>query len=324
MVETGKAVKVMESKTKDEAVLRKYLLGSLSPQEQEEIDLWLLSCEDAYDLLEAAEDDLIDASLNGRLRGRDLDSFNSYFLAAPERQQKLRFSRAFKRAIEAFPQAAPEESGSRQPSTWLRFLDAFRPQPAFAFAASALIAILVIGSVWSVFKVAELQQELRSARDQVVTVVRDRDDLKRQLDESQTTARNLEAELRTLKAAPTTGKPAAEPVLLAVNLIPGITRSARDVSRITLTPATSLVRFSLALLDDNFPNYRVSLMNADMREIWSQDRLPATSSREGKAVVVNVPAQLLANGDYSFGLMGVSRPNNPENIARYYFHALRQ
>ena len=71
--------------TKDEAVLRKYLLGNMSPEEQEEIELWLMSNEDAYCLLEAAEDDLIDDLLSGRLAVRDLDRFQTYFLVALER-----------------------------------------------------------------------------------------------------------------------------------------------------------------------------------------------------------------------------------------------
>jgi anti-sigma factor RsiW len=84
-----------------EADLRKYLLGDASIQDQEKVDTWLMTDDEAYDLLEAAEDDLIDAALAGRLDRRDFQLFNDHFLAAPERQRKYQFSRSFLRAVDS-------------------------------------------------------------------------------------------------------------------------------------------------------------------------------------------------------------------------------
>jgi hypothetical protein len=297
---------------KDEAVLRKYLLGDMSPEEQEEIELWLMSNEDAYCLLEAAEDDLIDDSFAGRLAPRDLDRFQNHFLVAPERQRKLQFSRSFKRAIDAAAQPVRLEFPSRP-----GLLDFLRFRPALVYATSALIVILLTGNVWSLLKVAELQRELGSVTSQVTELGRDRDDLKRQLDESQAAA-------LALQAAIPPPKPSAAPVLLAMNLVPGITRSSNEIPTITLTSNASRVRFSLALLDDNFTVYRVSLMNADSREIWTENKVSPTAARDGKTIVLNVPAEVLSSGDFSFSLMGVPDSGTPESIARYYFRAVRQ
>jgi hypothetical protein len=297
---------------KDEAVLRKYLLGDMSSEEQEEIELWLMSNEDAYCLLEAAEDDLIDDSFAGRLAPRDLDRFQNHFLVAPERQRKLQFSRSFKRAIDTAAQPVRLEFPSRP-----GLLDFLRFRPAFVYATSALIVILLTGNVWSLLKVAELQRELHSVTNQVTELGRDRDDLKRQLDESQAAA-------LALQAAIPPPKPSAAPVLLAMNLVPGITRSSNEIPTITLTSNASSVRFSLALLDDNFTVYRVSLMNVDSREIWTQSKVSPTAARDGKTIVLNVPAEVLSSGDFSFSLMGVPDSGTPESIARYYFRAVRQ
>src|SRR5690242_8835376 len=94
----------------DEKALRRYLLGTASDAEQEVIDLWLLSEQDAYELLTAAEDDLIDDSLAGRLTRDDLQRFHDHFLMAPERQRKLQFSRAFQRLAGADQRAAGKPS----------------------------------------------------------------------------------------------------------------------------------------------------------------------------------------------------------------------
>jgi hypothetical protein len=40
--------------------------------------------------------------------------------------------------------------------------------------------------------------------------------------------------------------------------------------------------------------------------------------------VLNVPAEVLSSGDFSFSLMGVPDSGTPESIARYYFRAVRQ
>src|ERR1051326_3970847 len=88
-------------KTKDHQTLRKYLLGDMPVEEQEALELWLMSEEEAYDLVVAAEDDLIDDSLNGRLNEDEWKRFNELFLAAPERQRKLQFGRSFQRFIRA-------------------------------------------------------------------------------------------------------------------------------------------------------------------------------------------------------------------------------
>jgi hypothetical protein len=298
--------------TKDETVLRKYLLGDMSPEEQEEIELWLMSNEDAYCLLEAAEDDLIDDSFAGRLAPRDLDRFQNHFLVAPERQRKLQFSRTFRLAIDAAAQPVRLEFPSRP-----GLLDFLRFRPAFVYATSALIVILLTGNVWSLLKVTELQRELHSVTNQVTELGRDRDDLKRQLDESQAAA-------LALQAAIPPPKPSAAPVLLAMNLVPGITRSSNEIPTLTLTSNASRVRFSLALLDDNFTVYRVSLMNADSREIWTENKVSPTAARDGKTIVLNVPAEVLSSGDFSFSLMGVPDSGTPESIARYYFRAFRQ
>jgi hypothetical protein len=302
----------MDLRTKDEAVLRKYLLGDMSPEEQEEIEFWLMSNENAYDLLEAAEDDLIDDSLAGRLTTRDLDRFQNHFLVAPERHRKLQFSRSCRRAVDAAAQRAPVVLPSRP-----GLLDVLRYRPAFVYAVSALIVILLAGTVWSSLKIVEQQRELRSATAQLADIGRDRDDLKRRLDETQAATRALQA------ATPPTKLPEA-PVLLAMNLVPGITRSSNEIPTLKLTANASAVRFSLALLDDNFTVYRVSLLNADSRQIWTENKVSSTDTRDGKVIVFTVPTQVLSTGDFSFNLLGVPDSGTPESVARYYFRAVRQ
>src|SRR5438128_8771207 len=91
----------MDLTTEDEKTLKKYLLGQLSSEEQEKIELWLLSEEDAYDMTEAAEDNLVDEFIGGKLVGEELEWFNNHFLAAAERRRKLQFGGSLQRFIDA-------------------------------------------------------------------------------------------------------------------------------------------------------------------------------------------------------------------------------
>src|SRR5262245_30397531 len=154
-----KGREIMDVETKDPATLRKYLLGDASQAEQEEIESWLMSHEDAYCLLEAAEDDLIDDSLAGRLQRREIHQFNTYFLKAAERQHKLQFSRSLLKYIDALDRPVG--------SFWTRLLDNLRYRPAVGYIFAALLALMVGASGWSVLKIAELQRQLHSATGEV-------------------------------------------------------------------------------------------------------------------------------------------------------------
>src|SRR5262245_37473132 len=177
----------MQLQAKDENTLRRYLLGDVSPDERQEIEVWLMSVDEAYDILVAAEDDLIDESLNGKLKKTDLEQFNSFFLAAPERQCKLAFARS--------------------------------------------------------------------------------------------------------------------------SSIPSMPIHAN----------TKLVRMSLTLLDDSYNSDRVLLFDDGGRQLWTASQLKATTTGDGKAVVVSAAGELLTNGDYNFNLSGISNGRPPENISSYYF-----
>jgi hypothetical protein len=104
--------------------------------------------------------------------------------------------------------------------------------------------------------------------------------------------------------------------------MPGRTRSVSEVPKITIGPETKSVKFSLALLDDDYATYRAVLFEAG-RPMWEKDKIPATATRDGKAVVFEGPIDRLTSGDYSFSLMGNPNAGPRENINSYYFRVVR-
>jgi Tol biopolymer transport system component len=128
----------MPDNVKDWEALKRYLLGNVSPEEQQDVERWLISDDHAYDQLEAAEDELIDTFLRGELRGRDLDQFNSHFLIAPERKRKLQFSRSLIRFIDG------PLVHERTPFWVAVATSQFR---ALADAAPILLAVILVASL---------------------------------------------------------------------------------------------------------------------------------------------------------------------------------
>jgi hypothetical protein len=303
----------------DDKTLRKYLLGRMSQEEQEALELWLMSDPDAYDLLEAAEDDLIDDSLAGRLHRDELKQFNDHFLAAAERKRKLRFGQGF-RTFLTQTNAAVAPAAVRPMR--ISFSDLLRARPAFAYAGFALIILIYVGGFWAVYRIAQLHHQVDSATSQLALA---REAFQRRLEEDKAAAEKSLADFRALEQVVAKSKISAAPeMLLAVNLLPGISRSSTDVRNITISARTQLVQFSVILLDDNYQAYRVALQDDGGQELWTRDRLPATTTADGKAVVLTLPADRLATGDYSIRLSGLSDSNPPQNIASYHFHASRQ
>jgi len=310
----------MELETGDGKTLRKYLLGHMSSKEQDALELWLMSNDEAYDLLSAAEDDLIDDQLNGKLSGHDLDRFRSYFLAAPSRQSKLEFGRSFQKYVK---KVSPGSSQS-PPSRRAAIAALFRHFPAAIYAFSALIVLMMAGSAWSAFRVVQLQRQVQLLTTQLAGVGSERDAFRRQLDESRSASEGLQNELQLLErtVADLKSSPAPES-LLALNLLPGLSRSSSDIPRIVITPRTRLVQFSLALLDDNYDRYRVVLLDARDQALRTWDGLRSTAAGPNKAVVLTLPGDLLSSGEYSLNLSGITGSQPPESISSFHFRVLR-
>jgi CHAT domain-containing protein/Tfp pilus assembly protein PilF len=87
----------MEHESKNEALLRKYLLGDLSEADEQVFEEQVLADEELLDLLLAEEDELIDDYLGGGLSARERERFEAHFLSTPERFRCLNFGRALSR-----------------------------------------------------------------------------------------------------------------------------------------------------------------------------------------------------------------------------------
>ncbi|HVG18873.1 MAG TPA: hypothetical protein VNI02_07445 [Blastocatellia bacterium] len=159
----------MERSQNREELFRRYLLGLLEQEEEYQFEERLLSDTEYFEELLMAEDELVDDYIDGTLSEREREKFEHYFLATPERQQKLNFARALKRHVTVAeltrsPHAAEKDS---RLIFWKRFIPARpgakRPMLAFSFA---VLLIVILGGSWLIVK--NLRPQNRAGANAIV------------------------------------------------------------------------------------------------------------------------------------------------------------
>lgn len=149
----------MKGHLKEEAELRRYLLGELTLEEQVLVEDRLFLDGEYLQLAQAVEDDLVDEYAHHDLTGGEREKFEAYFLARPEHREDLRIAQALKRLSDsqteavapaptpAVPHSTPGSSGVPRVVEERRrsfLLSLFRRRPALGFSLASLLIILPV------------------------------------------------------------------------------------------------------------------------------------------------------------------------------------
>jgi CHAT domain-containing protein len=120
----------------DQDQLRKYLLGQLSEEEEERVELRLLADADYSEEFGIVENELVDRYAEGSLSAEEREQFEAYFLRAPERREKLAFASALRRAAR---ERVPAAAASRKSITrWSSFSSVYLKAAAVVIFVTAL------------------------------------------------------------------------------------------------------------------------------------------------------------------------------------------
>lgn len=325
--------------------IRRYLLGDLSEQEREQVELRLMSDDDLYEQLLVAEDELIDEYVSDELPVQERTRFSSHFLSVPELRQDVRFAAILrKHALET----APQEAVARKPPVPARVspFDRLRMlfmRPAFGVSlATALLAAVVL-AVWLAAQNSQLKREIGQLQARQTPAPGPDSELRERLASEQRRSEQLSAELlkqqellaeesRKLQVAQqvqsrqqtTVGRGQAQrggvATFVALALTPGAIRATGELEKASLSPTTREVRVRLDLSEGGYRSYHAVLRSADGREVWTARRLRATGA---KFVQVNIPATLLTSDDYQILLSGVTPSGETQELDNYYFRVSR-
>jgi hypothetical protein len=280
-----------------------------------------------FEEIQIAEDELIDDYLNGILSPRENEIFESFFLAAAERRQKLEFARSLKHYIASMPlKEHPSWIASLMES--LAFWQWQNPSLAWSMAAAFLL-LLMVGGSWSIirFRQGLSSKDAEALQQQLAQLQTHNSHLSDVLKQEQEQRNQLARELAMIKTGEKKELPqpgTVSPALLSFALLPGLVREMEGPKRLMIPAGTQLVRFQLQLGENEYPKYRAILQTMENEEIWMQTWPRTGPSGEMLGSRLIVPAALLTKGDYILKLAGINGNGNWEEIGKYYFRVVAQ
>lgn len=269
--------------------LKHYLLGLLPEQERTQLELQLLSDDEAYQQFLLAEDELIEAYLQAELSVAERERFERIFLAHPERQQKLNLTKALiTKANSPVNSEEPTSRASVTPNWWAGFwpLD----WKLAATAAMALLAIIIV--IW---------------------VVRQK---------------SVSPETPIIAAAPrTSGTPQAAPVgtkTLSVELGSGKTMAiGTKLEEIEIAPEIGEVHLQLWLRKDQWDTYKVILQPYDLPAKELTGEYKRQTAKGLSYLDVRIPVTDLQAREFTLKLEGVNNAGERVRADHYSFKIRR-
>ena len=287
--------------TNEENTIRRFLLGQLPEQEQEQVEDRIFTDPDFADEVQIIEHELIADDRAGRLTEDDRRSFASKY-STKANQATIELERVFSEFVCTKAQSAgsveelrvdppvvrqtiPERTGF-----WQRLIPALGP--AVVYPTAAVAVVLLVGAVW--YLVSHYQ---RSAPSRAV----------------------IEAELARLNA------PGAPPqsVLSTVDLEIA-QRSGGAMGRITrgTTSPDGVFEFYLNLAEMGSRKYRAVVFDDRRKELFAISDLTAQDSDAGPRIRLLIPFKYLSRGDYQIDLSVLNDDGGYDQVNSYAFRVV--
>ena len=273
--------------------LKHYLLGLLSEPEQTQLELQLLSDDEAYAQLLLAEDDLIEAYLHGELSGLERERFERIFLAHAARKEKLSLTRALMVQANAVAKPAlPKLERQEAAPGWAKL---WPVGWKLATAAALASLVLIIG--------------LRFIRPTATPG----------------DAPMLAGSPRTSAPVQASPPPVGGTKTLPVELSSGQSMAiGTTLKEITITPEIGQVQLQLWLRKDRWDTYKVSLQPYDL----PAKELPGEFKRQTvkglSYIEVSLPITELPNQEFTLKLEGIMANGERGRADHYNFRVKRR
>jgi hypothetical protein len=339
----------MSKQTYDNQTITDYLLGSMPEAETMRFDELSVTDNEFAETLKAAENDLVDAYVQGELTGEELERFRFHYLASPLRREKVAFAQAFQvlgekraseQAAEVLSGNAAEPARKTKTSGWFSGLSVFTaPRLALQWGFAAMALAFLIAGGWFVFENMRLRQQISQTRAEGDALGRREQELRNELDDRRSASTKTEQdllqateELRRLqkeqKKEPDRynvdqSQPSrpSEGLIVSFILAPQM-RSIGQVPIVSIPAEADYVAMQLDMESNDYPDYRVGLLDPSNNQVlWHSSKLKATGNR--KALSVRFRAGLLKPQTYLLQVSGVPVSGRSEVIGDYPFRVVR-
>jgi hypothetical protein len=313
--------------TTDEEVIRRYLLGEVTPKERRRIQDRLFQDSVFFNELLIIENELTDAYLFGRLNPQQRVQFEQHFLSTPERRRKLTIAQELKDYVRCQSVEEGHAAG------WLRRSLSLVWNYLTLHAAVIALAVLLLGTSLSLFgdrqslkhqldelhasqDLREQQESLSEMRRQLAEERSQNDALRKLLEEKQKKADEIETQLAQLRRREqdqaviqrsknqAAGRnrliARAEPAVLWPNQ-----RSAQaGANEVRVPQGAKTAPVQINLDEASYPSYKVEVRDENNQPRWSAQGIKSQRTKGGKALIVNIPAHVLTTGNFIIVVQG--------------------
>ncbi|HEX7333358.1 MAG TPA: hypothetical protein VF290_17780 [Pyrinomonadaceae bacterium] len=324
----------MSQKITDSDSIKRYLLGELSGEELDAVELRMLSDADYYEQVLIADEELMHEFVNHELSARDRATFQKILLSVPQRRQDVNFVKAVehyanKNAVQNVVPVKPVVVRR----SWGEVVVAFFRRPAVGFACCIAFLITVAPALW-------LFRENRRLRNELAQFPSKQAALQVQLLAEKEKNRVLTADFERERALSEKGEresqqfpdreqqivrssqPAPESTSSLVTFaiaLPG-TREIGETNKVSFPPGAKKVRLNIDLAANDYKTYRVALKrNNAGRYVWSGPTERVIVESEKTTLPVLVPTSILTRAEYQLDVRGIASSGKSEPLATYYF-----
>lgn len=305
-----------------DADLREYILGQSPAERADRLDE--LSFADEYsERIGAAEREMIDDYVSGRLTPEERSAFESSYMASPIRLERVEFAKAFANYVDSTRSAA-ERSPTRA-----SIFDLFR-QRLFVLQLGAVAMLLIVGAAaWLIFRDAPPTVALNDPTNIAPSETRSNElqsttpasPASTPSDETQTPSSNVNAapSRQTVTPTPRRAQPKVEqPRLAAFVLTPALRSSS--FQQVEIPAGAAAVEFQLRLETDDPGRLSVEIIDLRNRNsVWSAKNLSARKGRAGSTASIRIPSRVLNKGEYQVSLSQNTKDGKSEKIGDYFF-----
>ncbi len=306
----------------DASLVRRYLLGDLSSNEQTAIEDQCFTDGDRFEEFVAAENDLIDTYVRGGLSQADRQLFEQQYANSPRRQRRVDFARSFHELV-GETNATLNKGGVIK--WWPRWKLMASPYgwPRMAVVGASFVVMAAV-SVWALTQNLKLRSELHQASKVRAELQQNRDTLVRRL-----------AGMR--KAAPGAGLGAerqeevvrAERPLLpgvSLTLAPGLLRDGSQAVPTLFLPlhgSTVLLHLIVEADGRTHKTYEAVVQTAkDQAPLFADNNLKLRKRADDNTVALRVPSWLIRPGDFIVNL-AIDDHGTKEEVGSYTFRVLK-
>lgn len=307
----------MKEQLVDDDLVRRFLLGQVSPQEEDDIAALMFEDPEKFAQLESVEDDLIDEFLQEELSPADKEGFETHFLSQPGRRHNLKLSRALHQrfdqedvpAVVPFVPIVPPDD---RVSVFGLFKIS-RPALRFSLATAAILVVLVF-AIWLYVRdrVSQQPAPFEARKEQGATP-------------TPTSFPSIEsspslAQGENKNSVPSPPQKHEPAPVQAVVLMPfGATRSEVQPLALPTRGATVLVELPL-INETRYNSYHATLKSDDGTVLKSWSTLTAKRLKTGRGLLINIPLSLLkAQELYRITVSGKSADGTSHEVHRYDF-----